>query len=540
MMLSIKKHLRLVILLGCMFFAASMNAATNDELISLEAEMLKYIDTNDREAFTRAAEKLKEASKEEGDERMFYKAWGNQAVYDATHQFDTDPLDIAKEMMDYARQEGSIYGEYAAMHARAMILLQKEDNNASEKAFLEAMDFRRRHFPNESAAEDLRELIKIAYYRGDITLAKKYGNQLLAEPNVSPHHKGRTLYRLCTMAFEENNVEEFNHCYEEMNRLAQTDGIKSVNLFTEVNYHIINGDYKQALLLVDRLAPDSCAERKAIIYHRLGDNEKAYEYMVLFKHLSDSIQRASHNRDVASLYLRMNNDRLRLEGELLTHQNSNLRYQFYLAVGIILILILIFFAYQRHKIVRMLKRDYRQLNYGKKSMERTLKDLHELSFYESKTNLPLNKPVKINRLCNHLTNIIQKNCHKGVTTVFQTEFPDDFEILTNPEALEKLLMHLLNNSSRFTEKGIIWLKCSDTVKFVRISITDTSPGLDDQTEEDSNDSTAQHSIINLNICQSISRLLHGHIWRDAEYTGGIRYIFDIQKTTTDNKNTTDN
>lgn len=44
MMLSIKKRLKLFVLLGCMFFAASMNAATNDDLISLEAEMLKYID----------------------------------------------------------------------------------------------------------------------------------------------------------------------------------------------------------------------------------------------------------------------------------------------------------------------------------------------------------------------------------------------------------------------------------------------------------------------------------------------------------------
>lgn len=529
MMLSMKKHLKLLILLGCMFFAASMNAATNDELMSLEAEMLKYIDTNDREAFTRAAEKLKEASKEEGDERMFYKAWGNQAVYDATHQFDTDPLDIAKEMMDYARQEGSIYGEYAAMHAKAMILLQKEDNEASEKAFLEALDFRRRHFPNESAAEDLRELIKIAYYRGDITLSKQYGNQLLAEPNVSPHHKGRTLFRLCSMTFEENNVEEFNHFYEEMNRLEQTEGIKSINLYTEINHHIINGDYKQALMLVDRLSADSCAERKALIYHRLGDNDKAYEYMVLYQHLSDSIERASHSRDVASLYLRMNNDRLRLEEELLTHQNSQLRYRLYMAVGIILILVLLFFIYQRHKIVRMLKRDNRMLFYGKKDAERTLEDLNELSFYESKTELPLTYTVRVNKLCNHLVNTIQAHCYKSVTAIFQTAFDDDYEITTNTQALEKLLVHLLNDAARYTEKGMIWLKCVESGANVRFCITDTS----DTALEEGN---GRFSGVNINICQSISRLLRGRIWRDTEYTGGFRFIFEIPKTVTDNQN----
>ena len=525
------KHLKLFVLLGCIFCVTGLRAAASDELISLEAEMLKYMDTNDREAFMKTAEKLKTLSKEEGDERILFKAWGNQAIYEATHQYYESALKIADEMKEYARQEGSIYGEFAVMHTEAMILLQEQDDKAAEKAFLEALDFRRRRFPNESAAEDLRELMKIAYYRGDIETAKKYGNQLLAEPNVTPHHKGRTLYRLCTMAFEENNVEDFNRCYEEMKRLTQTDDIKLVNLFTEVNYYIMNGDYKQALLLVDRLAADTCAERKAIIYHRLGDDEKAYEYMVLFKHLSDSIQRASHERDVASLYLRMNNDRLRLESELLTHQNSNLKYQFYIAIGVILLLILLFFAYQRHKIVRMLKRDNRRLNYSKKDTERSLKSLHELSFYESKTDMPLDIIVNINRLCNHLTNVIQEHCYKGVITIFQTEYPDDFKILTNPEALEKLLSYLLNNAARFTTKGIIWLKCTDTEEFVRISITDTSPGLDNLTNEDGTD---PNSITNLNICQSISRLLHGRLWRDVEYTGGIRYIFELQKTVTDN------
>lgn len=232
-MLSIKKRLKLFVLLGCMFFAASMNAATNDDLISLEAEMLKYIDTNDREAFTRAAEKLKTASKVEGDERMFYKA---------------------------------------------------------------------------------------------------------------------------------------------------------------------------------------------------------------------------------------------------------------------------------------------------------LEDLNELSFYESKTELPLTNSVKINKLCNHLTNNIQTHCHKGVTTIFQTDFADDFEIRTNSQALEKLLVHLLNDAARFTEKGMIWLKCADLGEYVRFSITDTS-------NTDAEEDNGRFTDMNINICQSISRLLHGRIWRDTEYTNGIRFIFEIPTNSITDNNT---
>ena len=528
--------LKLFVLLGCMFCISAIRAATDDELMRLEADMLKYMETKERDKFFTVTEKLKEYCKAAGNERLFYQAWGNQGIYEATQQSYTNAIDIAKEMKNYAWQEGCIYGEYAAMHTEAMIRLQKGEYDAAQKDFLEAVDFRHRHFPNESAAEDLRELMKIAYLQDNLTMAKNYANQLLAEPNLAPHHKGRTLARLSTMAFDENNVEEFNHIYDEMKRLMQTDNISMMNLYTDVNYYIINGDYKQALLLVDRLAADSCAERKALIYHRLGDNEKAYEYMVQYKHISDSIARVSHDNSMASLYLRMNNDRLRLEQELLAHQNNQLRYRFYIAVAVVLILLLLFMIYKRRKIIKLLKRDNTMLDSGKKGAERALKDLNELSFYESKTDLPLNMPVNVNKLCDHLANVTQNHCNKGVTTVFQTDFTDDFVIMTNSEALEKLLSHLLNSSSNFTRKGTILLKCADEGEYIMFSITDISKVLADKPKNRLSDmfaeeeDTTRYVSMNFNICQSISRLLHGRIWHDVTYIDGTRFCFEIPKS----------
>ncbi len=535
MKLCFRKGLRLLLLVGCICCAAGLKAASKEELLVLEAEMLNFIDTDDREAFSRTSEELKAASKEMGDERMFFWAWSHQGIYEATHQDYGKAFDIAKQIMDYARENGSKYGEYTAMHTRAMALLQQHNYDLAQKAFLEAVDYHHRHFPKESSAEDLRELMKIAYNHGNLAMAKKYGKQLLAEPNVTPHHKGRTLYRLCQIAFEENNVEEFNRIYEEMRKLTQTSGVKEINLFTEVNYYIINGDYKQALLLVDRLSPDSCAERKAIIYHRLGDNEKAYEYMVQYVHISDSLEHISRAQEVGSLYLRMNNDRLRLERELLGQVNNELRYRFYFVVGILLILVLLFIIYQRHRIIKILKQDKTQLEFEKTGVERSLEDLNELSFYESKTSLPLTMTVKINLLCDYLAGLTQKHCRSGVITIFQTELSDDFVIKTNPKALEKLLTLLLNDSSRFTRKGLIILKCVESGEYVNFCITDSSLEHDKDPmsqlidlfgEVDHRERYASSSI---NICQSISRLLHGRFWLDAEYKEGARFFFVIPK-----------
>ena len=514
-----QKHLKLLVLLGLLLCSTLLRAASSsDELMRLEALMLKYIGTNERDTFFVITEQLKEAATKEGDDRLFHKAWSNQALFEAAHQYYASAMDICQQMKKHAQEQGCVYGEYSSLHTEAMVLLQRQQYDAAEKAFLNAVDFHHRRFPNESAAEDLREL----------------ANQLLAEPNLAPHHKGRTLYRLSIMAFDENDADEFNHIYDEMKRLEQTDGIRMQGVLTEVNFYIVNGDYKSALRLADRLSPDTCAERKALIYHRLGDDAKAYEYMLQYKSISDSIARESHHSEVANLYLRMNNDRLRLEQELLAQQNGQLRYQFYISIALLVILVLLFIIYQRRKIIRLLKHDNSMLDYDKQGAERALKELNELSYYESKADLSLTTPVRVNKLCDHLANIAQNNCNKGVTTVFQTDYPDDFEIKSNPEALEKLLALLLNDSARFAQEGLIRLRCADAGAFVLLSITDATSRYGDDPGNLSggvkaDDDGVRYVNVNFNICQSISRLLHGRIWYDAEYTGGTRFYFEVPK-----------
>lgn len=530
-----KMRLKLFTLLAMLLCCTAMQAVNDDELMRLEADMLKYIGTSERDTFYIVSEKLKEASQEAGNDRLFYKAWSKQAVFEATHQNFVKAEEIAKALAEHAFTNGNITGQYFALHTEATIYQQQDNFEAAEESYLKALNFRHQHFPKESAAEDLRELMKIAYNRNDIARAKKYAHQLLAEPNLAPHHKGRTLYRLSIMAFEENDIDEFNVIYDEMKRLMQTDGIRSLNLYTEVNYHIINGEYKQALRLADWLSPDTCAERKALIYHRMGDNEKAYEYMARYKHLFDSITRASHSNTVANLYLRMNNDRLRLEREVLKHQNNQLHNRFYLIGGVVFILILLFFIYKGRRIIKGLKHDNMMLDYGKKDAERAIHDLNELSFYESKTELPLTSVVNPNKLCNHLTTVTQEHCHKGVTAVFSSDLPDDMEITTNADALEKLLTHLLNYSARFTNSGNITLACADDGDNVKFSVTDTSSGLGNKPKEHfvgmfaEQNNTVRYVGMNFNICQSITRLLHGRIWHDIGYTNGTRFCFEIPK-----------
>jgi hypothetical protein len=89
------KYLKQFALLVCLLFCTVMQAVDKEELMRLEADMQKYFTSTESDTFIHIADRLKEISKEAGDERLFYKAWSNQAIYEATHQDYPKALGIA-------------------------------------------------------------------------------------------------------------------------------------------------------------------------------------------------------------------------------------------------------------------------------------------------------------------------------------------------------------------------------------------------------------------------------------------------------------
>ena len=526
----------LLLLLLSLFCCPHVWAAdTQEEIEKLEAEVLKYFDTKERSMFFKVSNKLKDACEEAGDERLYYKVWVNQGIYEARQQNYTQAFEIAQDIMRDARENGSAYGEYAGIHAEAMILLEKKDYAEAEKAFLKAVDFHRRHYPIESAGEDLVELMEIAAYHLDNQSEVLYARQILNESNVAPMHKGRALLVLLQSSFNNNDVAEFNRFYDELILLKEFECDERLLLFAKVNHAIINGDNTIALRLSDSLPMDVGAERKAHVYHLMGDDANAYRYMLLYKKLNDSLMVVSHNNVVGIYNEQLSNNRMQLEQHQLERENNRLRNKLYLAIGSFLFVILLFFIWKSRKIISTLRADNMQLVYERKDAERALTDLNELSFFESKTELPLTLAFNPNEVCDRIATSTQARCHKGVVVLFQTEMADDFEFKTNADALKQLLIHLLDYSARFTQKGTVKLSCADAGKNIRFVVTDTSAGLGGDSKNhiigmfSEHDNKIRYVGMNFNICQSITRLLHGRIWHDTEYANGTQFCFELPK-----------
>jgi len=573
----------------------SLNAMAQDHLyiMKMQSEMLRLISTDDKDKFYEVTEALKAECQKIGDERLFYTAWGNLSTYEATHQNYMKADDIANQIAEYAEGQNSYWGNYVALHVKAVNALQKQDYEEAEGGFLKAVDFRHKYFPGESAGDDLQELMKIANHRKDQKAGLKYARQILAEPNVAPIHKGRALFRLSQFAFNQNKKELYDSIYDELKALKESDGIGTIEPVVEVNYHIINGNYEEALRLCQDLSPESRAERMAVIYHRMGNNDKAYEYMAKFKKINDSIVLVSHGNVVASCYVQMNNERMKLEQKLLEEESEKWKRLFFYTLFGAVVLILAIVIWQHHMRIKRLEKENARLEKARKKAEeafdmknefinnitnelraplnpiegfsdilgmkdmelqpeereeltqhikmsskhitKIIDELAELSLYESKKSLPNSYTISPNHLCRHMVDSMRPHCKEGVRMFFESELSDDYAVETNYEAIEALLRHLLDNAIQYTDQGVITLSVTEYGDMVRTSVTDTGRGIPPERREHVFDTfrelgeNVKLNGLGMPICKAIVKLLGGKIWLDPDYTEGSRFIFDVPK-----------
>lgn len=383
----------------------------------------------------------------------------------------------------------------------------------------------------------------------------KYARQILAEPNVAPIHKGRALFRLSQFAFNKNNKELYDSIYNELMALKQSDGISTIEPVVEVNHEILNGNYEEALRLCKDLSPEKRAERMAVIYHRMGDNDKAYD-MAQFKKINDSIVLVSHGNVVASCYVQMNNERMKLEQKMLEDENAKLekarkkaekafdmKNEFINNItnelraplnpieGFSDILGTKDYELQpeeREELSNMIKD-------SSKTITKLIDEMAELSLYETKKTLPLNYTISPNHLCRHMVDSLRPLCKEGVRMYFETELPDNYQVMTNMEALEALLKHLIENAIQYTDHGIITVACTEYENKVRVSVTDTGKGISPERREHIFETFREMGEnqklqgLGLSICKAIVKLLSGEIWLDENYTEGSRFIFELPR-----------
>lgn len=163
---------------------------------------------------------------------------------------------------------------------------------------------------------------------------------------------------------------------------------------------------------------------------------------------------------------------------------------------------------------------------------RLINDILDISRLEAgKTKFDYTK-CEVVSLCTGVLATAGFSRKEGVTYVFEHS-ENTFELETDVQRLQQVLINLLTNANKFTEQGEIRLelKVDHAKQMVEFAVTDTGCGIPEEKQEFVFDRFAklsefkQGTGLGLAICRMTVSMLGGEIWVDKYYKKGARFVF---------------
>ena len=142
------------------------------------------------------------------------------------------------------------------------------------------------------------------------------------------------------------------------------------------------------------------------------------------------------------------------------------------------------------------------------------------------------REININTFCESVMDKIKAGLKPDITATVNAP---KLSVKTNPEQLERILLHLLRNAALFTpEGGKIWLdfkkRGAHTQQFI---VSDTGSGIPAEEQEnlfkpftEVKDLT-QGDGLGLPICSLIATKMNGSLTLDSSYTKGCRFVLEL-------------
>ena len=346
--------------------AAQTSGADDDRIAQLEKDMYRYFSSSATDSFMYITDQLIEACRKAGpsQERLFYKAWSNQAIYSFNKVSRTRGLELAHQIHDYAYQHDSKFGLYTSTYALATMSSSLSHYDQAEREFNEAISYQHRFFPDESAAAPYLGMAKIYVNQKKSEKVLDCARKALAEPDVIMQHKLSAWSYIC-LAYHEDQYsrDDFNRAYAEREKVKRENGHddsfgSAVNFY----YAMKNGRYAEALNIATNIKGGSDRlEFMAKAYANLGDYRQAYLYQMRYKKYRDSANTAEVQQMSYEYAAQLDVTRAENEAKDLRLSKLDLQIQAALAIILITLAFFIFYYFRRRKQMQKLRQAYNQL-----------------------------------------------------------------------------------------------------------------------------------------------------------------------------------
>ena len=299
------------------------------QLAQLQKEMYRHYSKHNTPEFMQAVEQLKALAQKTGQEKLYYKAYGNQAIYASAYINRGEAVETAKALYRQAEQEQSQYGLYTANYVLGTIYTGLSMLDEAKSHYRDALDILKEDYPEESRSPLYLAMTKIERAEGHFDKVDEYIRYVLNDPNAPLQHKLSAMsYRCMSLVDREAPEAERTKAYaerEEMKRrLGHDDNFGYIIDFDQAMLH---NDFERGREIVEKL-PDSSPATKMLyrskLYYAMGDYKEAYRYYVRYKNVYDSLNNDNVRKSTLDVGIMLDKARAESEAKDLRLANQEL------------------------------------------------------------------------------------------------------------------------------------------------------------------------------------------------------------------------
>lgn len=163
---------------------------------------------------------------------------------------------------------------------------------------------------------------------------------------------------------------------------------------------------------------------------------------------------------------------------------------------------------------------------------RLINDILDLSRLEANRVTLTWEVCDVVQLCKQVVASVTVSRQTENKFLFTTSL-ETFRMETDVQRMQQVIINLMSNANKFTEKGTITLDftVNEKSQMAVFSVTDTGCGIPKEKQKlvferfEKLNEYAQGTGLGLSICQLIVHKWKGEIWIDPDYTGGARFVF---------------
>ena len=358
--------------------------------------------------------------------------------------------------------------------------------------------------------------------KGDYEKALHFNNQIIGRYTVQEDPSGVLMLKKqrAEILFQSHQYEEASYLYKQVFLLADSLNINSVkNQLNEFN----------TLFKVDELEKEQREEHTRHVYIVLGIIIAALLLIGLLGLYF--VNRLRQKNSELALALDHANESDRMKTAFVQHISHEIRTPLNVITGFAQVIGNPNFKLstdERVDIVESIETNTREIT-------NFVNELLEFSENEGQNHYEKEDVINVNGFCQDIIHRAEQVNNGRLELLYESLVDDSQTIISNVDALQRILRQLVSNGMKFTEKGSVKLRAqlSEDLSMLNISVTDTGIGIPkDQRERVFEkfykvDSFKRGLGLGLPMAHRIARILGGDLRLDDTYTKGTRFILSL-------------